>query len=335
MSLFHTIKGTFKAVQDDVTEGLKSLTTVVDKPHPTLPVRHSISPAKLINYEAGGELMHKHEGVWKELYEYSEQTGKNAQDVDVAIAILNSYCEKHSTILTRLHKETAEIPCLLNQLQSITDTLASVEEECDKVEAILVQLQDVCDQQEFVTNQASHHKQLAVYRMKKEHELQSYKVRLARNHAHKMEAMKKKREHLLQERQAAFEEQFSQDVDYFKKHGQTGRLPSTPESQKKLDLADVELEEDSRALDAFFESSSNDTSVVGSKGSPDVGSPNVEIAEGSATPIEPDDNLVAIEDISSCDKTVHEPSDQPQPCQKDNSKPEDGEDTVRKPATDF
>lgn len=43
------------------------------------------------------------------------------------------------------------------------------------MEAGLVHLENVCEEQEYMKNVASHHKQLAVYKMKKEHELQTYR----------------------------------------------------------------------------------------------------------------------------------------------------------------
>ena len=40
-------------------------------------------------------------------------------------------------------------------------------------------------------------------------------------------------------------------------------LPSTPESEKKLDLADVEIEADDGALDEFLATSSSDVALAG------------------------------------------------------------------------
>ena len=47
-------------------------------------------------------------------------------------------------------------------------------------------------------------------------------VKLAREHAQKVESVNKKRQSLLKERQTAYEEQFSQDLDFYKKHGKPG-----------------------------------------------------------------------------------------------------------------
>ena len=40
-------------------------------------------------------------------------------------------------------------------------------------------------------------------------------------------------------------------------------LPSTPESEKKLDLADVEIEEDDDALKEFLGTSESDIAIAG------------------------------------------------------------------------
>lgn len=47
---------------------------------------------------------------------------------------------------------------------------------------------------------------------------------MARQHAEKVEQMDKKRQHLLKEKRQAYDEQFNQDIDYFKKHGKPGRM---------------------------------------------------------------------------------------------------------------
>ena len=48
-------------------------------------------------------------------------------------------------------------------------------------------------------------------------------VHMAKQHAEKVEQMNEKIQHLLKEKHEAYEDQFNQDVDYFKKHGKPGR----------------------------------------------------------------------------------------------------------------
>ena len=47
-------------------------------------------------------------------------------------------------------------------------------------------------------------------------------VSLAKAHAAKVEGKEKQRASLMAERQSAYDDQFQQDVDYFKKHGKPG-----------------------------------------------------------------------------------------------------------------
>ncbi|XP_060593571.1 dysbindin-like [Ruditapes philippinarum] len=251
MSILKSLKGTFRNVQEDISGSLKSLTVSPEKGKTQDSHFHFSST---VNYDGGAEILHKNQNIWKDLYAYSEENSIRAQNVDIQIGNLFVYCDKQSESLMKLHEESSRLPSLITQLQTITDSLALVEEEYDKVEAALVHLENLCEEQEFQRNTASHHKQLAVYKMKKEHELQRYRARLAAEHAHKVEQVNKKRQNLLHEKQEAYNEQFAQDVDYFKKHGKPGRLPSTPESEKKLDLAEVEIDEDPEALDAFLQS---------------------------------------------------------------------------------
>ena len=52
---------------------------------------------------------------------------------------------------------------------------AHVEEEYDKVEAGLVHLENLNETLDYQREVRSHHNQLAVYNMKKDHEIQKYK----------------------------------------------------------------------------------------------------------------------------------------------------------------
>ena len=52
---------------------------------------------------------------------------------------------------------------------------AAVDEACDKVEAALVYLENICEEQDLLYNKQAHHKQLAAYKLKKAHELEKIK----------------------------------------------------------------------------------------------------------------------------------------------------------------
>lgn len=290
MSLFKSLKGTFQSVQHDLSAGLKSLSTQ-DKPVRQV---HKHAGITAVNLDAGADLLEKHHLIWEDLYKYTEDTARKAQDVEIEINKLWVYYDRQSEVLTRFHENCASFPVIINQLLEITDSLASVDEECDKVEASLVYLENICEEQDLLHNKQAHQKQLAAYKLKKAQELERIKIKLAREHAGKVEQMNKKRQSLLKERQTAFQEQFSQDIDFYKKHGKPGRLPSTPESEKKLDLADVEIEEDDYALKEFLGNSESDVALAeqtiedgdaGEMQSDTEDSPFIEIAPPITSPL--------------------------------------------------
>lgn len=306
MSLFKSLKGTLKSVQGDLSDSLKALSVSPDKPSTPESFHYSASQ---VNYDAGADILHRDELVWKDLYQFTEETARKAQDVDIEIGNLYIFCDKQSETLVRFHDECSRLPALITQLQEITDSLAMLEEEYDKVEAALVQLENVCEEQDFQRNIASHHKQLAVYKMKKEHELQKYKVHLAKEHAKKVEQANKKREHLLHEKQVAFGEQFAQDVEYFKKHGKPGRLPTTPESEKKLDLAEIVVDEDPEALNAFL-ATEGDTTETETKeisdDEEDTEGPSVDIIPEITIPVETGEPVASMSDEKSDNYSSHD-----------------------------
>lgn len=321
MSLFKSLKGTFQSVQHDLSAGLKSLST---PERSTTQIQKHSAPA-LVNYDAGADLLQKHHLIWEDLYKYTDETARKAQDADIDIGKLYIYYDRQSEVLTRFHEQCASFPVIINQLQEITDLLAAVDEECDKVEAALVYLENICEEQDLLRNKQAHQKQLAAYKHKKAQELERTRIKLAKEHAQKVESVNKKRKSLLTERQSAYEEQFSQDVDFYKKHGKPGRLPSTPESEKKLDLADVEIEADDGALDEFLATSSSDVALA-DQADPDTGrtentdsnsdtedTPKIEIAPPITSPLSELDiaqgtNLTQVESETSLDQKESETS---------------------------
>ena len=52
-----------------------------------------------------------------------------------------------------------------------------MDEACDKVEAALVYLENICEEQDLLANKLAHQKQLEAYKVKKRHELHRTKGR--------------------------------------------------------------------------------------------------------------------------------------------------------------
>ncbi|XP_052229227.1 uncharacterized protein LOC127843585 isoform X3 [Dreissena polymorpha] len=257
MSLLKSIRTTLKSAPDDFLRGLDVLTAPSAKPSSGI----SLQTATLINFDAAQELLTRNECIWKELNEQTEVAGKQAQDADSMISALLAGVDRQKELVVRFHEEVSRLPQILQQLQEITNSLAQVDENCDLVEAALVQLETLCEEQVYQANVDSHHKQLAVYKMKKDHELNTYRVQLARAHTAKAEELQQRKKHLLKERQMAYAEEFAHEVDYYKKHGKTGNgnVAQTSDSDDELTAAKAEQTKQATGLEY--------TPVIASEGS--------------------------------------------------------------------
>lgn len=250
MSVFQSIKGTFAA-------GLKSFTSRDQSKDDQ--VKYTKSG---VNVDTGAELLHKYQLVWKELHEKAEENARCAEDVDGLITSLYVDYDRQCETLTKLHDTVAELPVILTQLQDLTDVLANLEEEYDKVEAAMLRLENVTEEQEFEKTRALHVQKLSQYDLGKRQEFERIKVQLAKEHHKSMKQFEQVHHSHLKERQDTFQEKFDEDVNYFKTHGHThiDRLSTgSGDSGKKPDLSEIEIEEDQDKLDEFLATADADS----------------------------------------------------------------------------
>ncbi|XP_060074541.1 dysbindin-like [Ylistrum balloti] len=248
MSVFQSIKGTFAA-------GLKSITSRDVKEEKLQHVKAGVC------LDAGADLLDRYQNIWKELHQDAEENAKLAENVDSQITQLFVTYDRQAEVLSQLHSTVADLPVILNKLQELTDVLASLDEEYENVEVALIRLEDTCEEQELTQAKEYDAQKLATYTHRKSEELQKIKVEFAKDHAKKMEGYEKHRQTKLKERQEVFEQQFNNDLDYFKSHGRLERLStSSNDSSKKTDLADISWEMENTDLDEFLET---DTAISG------------------------------------------------------------------------
>lgn len=247
MSVFQSIKGTFAA-------GLKSITSRDVKEEKFQHVKSGVC------LDAGADLLNRYQNTWRELHQDAEENATLAENVDSEITQLFVTIDRQTDLLSQLHTTVADLPVILNKLQELTDVLASLDEEYENVEVALVRLEDMCEEQELAQAKMYDAQKLATYTHRKSEELQKIKVEFAKDHAKKMEGYEKHRQTKLKERQEVFEQQFNNDLDYFKSHGRLERLStSSNDSSKKTDLADISWEMENTGLDEFLET---DTAVL-------------------------------------------------------------------------
>ncbi|KAK7505774.1 hypothetical protein BaRGS_00003045 [Batillaria attramentaria] len=256
MSVFKTLKGTFQNVQQDIVDGLKALTSLDSAPRHE---RYKQLKAEGISLDAGADLLLRYQKEWSDIQSYTTESAKKAEEIDSVVGGLFARCEKQWTVASQLEEEAATLPNILSTINNIKQLMGSLQQDFQAVEEELDRLENICEEQALVKAKASHMAQLADYRKNKEAEAHGVKAKLwamLRERAREMDA---KKSHALIERQEAFQDAFSSDMDYYRTHGRPDRLPSGAEFPKVSSLSDITIEEDSKALDEFLSSGDGDS----------------------------------------------------------------------------
>lgn len=214
------------------------------------------------NLDAGADLLQRYQLIWKELHENTEQNARQAEEVDVSINNLFVEYDRKNEVLGKLHESVKSLPLILSELQSLTDVLATLDEEYDHVESALIQLENICEKQELQNAKLVDSKKLAAYRNRKMDDLEKLKVQLAKDHMKSVQKLEKHKQKELKERQETFQSAFDQDVDFYRTHGRFERLSvSSSDSGKKADLGDIVVDTDQHALDDFLQEEDTTPSV--------------------------------------------------------------------------
>lgn len=206
------------------------------------------------NLDAGADLLQRYQLIWKELHENTEQNARRAEEVDVLINNLFVEYDRKNEVLGKLHESVKSLPLILTELQSLTDVLATLDEEYDHVESALIQLENICEKQELQNAKLVDSQKLAAYRNRKMDDLEKLKVQLAKDHMKSVQKLEKHKQKELKERQETFQSAFDQDIDFYRTHGRLERLSvSSSDSGKKADLGDIVVDTDQHALDDFLQ----------------------------------------------------------------------------------
>lgn len=206
------------------------------------------------NLDAGADLLQRYQLIWKELHENTEQNARRAEEVDVLINNLFVEYDRKNEVLGKLHESVKSLPLILSELQSLTDVLATLDEEYDHVESALIQLENICEKQELQNAKLVDSQKLAAYRNRKMDDLEKLKVQLAKDHMKSVQKLEKHKQKELKERQETFQSAFDQDIDFYRTHGRLERLSvSSSDSGKRADLGDIVVDTDQHALDDFLQ----------------------------------------------------------------------------------
>ncbi|XP_071037915.1 dysbindin-like [Parasteatoda tepidariorum] len=209
---------------------------------------------KGVSQNAGGDLLHHYQEQWSELHKNDTDSAFKAEEADMLIGNLHSFCTERLTAIKQLNNQLVALPQLQTGILELMGKIGELEGVFEEVEDALVNLEDVIEISELQERQLDHRFQLAMYKEKKLSDFEDMKAKLGEEHAHKVFQHEKKQSAVLRERQNTFQEAFEEEIQQYKTHGirELRKRVSSQSSANSVSLEDIELDEDASALDEFL-----------------------------------------------------------------------------------
>ncbi|KAK2154351.1 hypothetical protein LSH36_270g03046 [Paralvinella palmiformis] len=270
MDIFDSIKDTLLSVPKGITTGIKALSTHDSVREVTgeagasggIPVEigRDTEIVQELNYDASAELLTKFQNAWSDMHQRSETNAKQAKLGYKKIQELSSYFDKQNDAVGLFLQEISTLPQLLHDLQTATELIQNLEQQFEVVESELIKLEDTCERQELRRNMHHHEYQLMAYKQRRAVELEKAKVKMAKNHAAKVQRYEYNLQKGLREKQQAFEASFKEEMYHYKKYGKPSKQLSVHvqdvSSTKDVDLSNFVPEtdgEDEALLNEFLQ----------------------------------------------------------------------------------
>ncbi|XP_072385196.1 dysbindin protein homolog [Diabrotica undecimpunctata] len=205
---------------------------------------------KLINVNAGAEILTHFQDQWEELHKINEDNARKAEKIAQEIDKISSYVSdnkknlgliNHILITSQL---SSNIDKCLKNIQELYNTSQTIEKD-------LIQLEDLIEQADFNKLKQEHEYHLEQYRSRKEDSLASFKTELNAKHLKTIEEYEIKKNAVLAERQQVFQDAFKSDLEMYKTSGAIpGRIQQ--KTQNSALLEEIQLDLDQNELDQFF-----------------------------------------------------------------------------------
>ncbi|XP_071820806.1 dysbindin-like [Apostichopus japonicus] len=259
--MFEQFKEKFQAVQQDLSDGIKSLSVKAQKASKTnrnsenLSSKHDNLPnlREGLHISAGADLLDHFQGTWTNIHEAIEDCANRATDADALIQQIAFNQEKKFAEWRDIKKHLQEIPNLLEDIQSITAKIGKLTADFEEVEASLVELEDVIDEEEYRQNEEIQRKELENYQKQKLHEEGLLRARLQDEFDEKLNKKQKEEDAKKRERQQAFQDFFADDLKHYKEFGQMQRPMEVAAPETHLEDFELEWDEhDQQALNDFL-----------------------------------------------------------------------------------
>ncbi|XP_076449844.1 dysbindin-A-like [Babylonia areolata] len=251
MSVFRSLKGTFQNVQQDIVDGFRALTSLDSSPRHEKVKQLRVDGKSL---DCGADLLYRYQREWSELHNYTADTAKKAEEVDGAVTDLFSRYTTRWEATSQLEEEVSTLPAFVSSVDDMIQLIDSLQTDFQRLEAELEKLENLCEEEEMERRKMSHMKQLSAYKKAKNAEAFSVKAKLWNLLKERSKEVEIRKSHAMKERQEAFLDAFTSDMEYYRKHGHTDKLPSVTDFPKVSSLSEISIDDDKKALDEFLSS---------------------------------------------------------------------------------
>ncbi|XP_071957623.1 dysbindin-like [Antedon mediterranea] len=260
--MFEQFKERLQHVQQDLSASIKNLTTKAKEvgigkriTEHNDPLSDSSINVKPCRYEAGAELLNKFQSSWADVHNDIERAATRATAVDGRLNnVLRDY-EKRTESLHQLHKHLHELPIILQDIQTATVTVGRMQASFEELETMITNYEDLVEREEFKRNQINKRKELHKYESQKNTEYARTKAHLQAENEQLVKEFEKAEEAKMKERQQAFEEVFTAEMDHYKQHGKVNEKVVQREKTSTSSIDDFEFQVDDTdklALDDFL-----------------------------------------------------------------------------------
>lgn len=259
--MFGQFKEKLHAVQQDLSEGFKSLSVKAQKVSKTnrnsdsLDWKQDSLPTLRdgLHISAGADLLNRFQENWTQIHEDLEESAQKATIADSKIQEITFAQDRQMLEWKNIRRQLQDIPQLLEDIQHITANIGKLAADFEEVETSLLELEDVIEEQDHRRNEDVQHQELEIYKKQKLYEENLLKVRLQEEFNERLQKKQKEEDAKMKERQQAFQEFFVADLNHYKEFGKMER--SKDVASQETHLEDLELEwdeDDQQALNDFL-----------------------------------------------------------------------------------
>ncbi|XP_072014260.1 dysbindin-like, partial [Amphiura filiformis] len=193
--------------------------------------------------------------TWGDVHRDIEASAEKAVVIDNKVQDVFLNYERRAEPLLQFQRQVQDLPKMVEQIQNITVAISKLEADFEELESMLLGYEDMCDKMELQKNKKTQLEELTKYKEQKRKEEDIQKAHLQEEYNQKFSEIERKEDAKLKERQKAFEDVFSADMDHYRTHGKMERPIAEPveKSVSSLEEFDLSVDQgDQEALDDFL-----------------------------------------------------------------------------------